>query len=76
MNGLIALGILLVLGVFNEASKDVARDAAIEREAVEKKQDVKPEQRIELIHPLEYTATVSQCNPKCVTRHYFPSSQK
>jgi hypothetical protein len=73
MNSLIALAIFLAVTVLAQAGKDAERDAKIEREAAERKQDVKPEQRIELIHPLPYSATVSQCNPECKTRYYVRS---
>lgn len=62
MSGLISLAVFLVIATLGQAGSDAKRAAEIEREAAERKQDVKPEQRMELIYPIEWTFTSTKCS--------------
>lgn len=78
MSGLIALAVFLVIATLGQAGSDAKRDADIEREAAERKQAVKPDQRIELMYPLEWTFTSTHCSYSkgCDrTQFYVPRSK-
>lgn len=59
--------LVLLFVMFGCGSPEEVVTAKIEQEVYEKK--------ITFILPIEYTATVAQCNPKCSVRYYSPRAK-
>ena len=66
MNSLIALVAFLVITVLAQAKNDAERDAKVEHEVYEKKSDVKPQEMVEMVHPLGCGQYIQKCGDgKC-----------
>lgn len=77
MSSLIALAIFLAITVLGQAGRDAAQIAKEEQEAAERKQAVPPQQRLELIRPLDcdFTATKVEMDGVMRTRCYIRKSK-